>query len=187
MARALAARMLRIALALAVSAALPAAAQAQAQAPEAQVKAAFLYNFARFVDWPQARRGGSVVSLCLLGAEPFGGYADALNGRPVGAGTLTVRRIARPPDAAACDMVFLPNAEAARLPALLDAARGRRLLTVGETPGAAAGGLVINFYLEQNRVRFEINIDAAQRTGLSINSQLLRLARITHDRTQGDE
>jgi len=177
--------MLEVALTLAVCAGFPAAAHAQAQ--EAQVKAAFLYNFARFVDWPQARRAGSVVSLCLLGAEPFGGYADALNGRPVGAGTLRVRRIARPVDAATCDLVFLPNAEAARLPALLEAARGRRLLTVGETPGAAAGGLVINFYLEQNRVRFEINIDAAQRTGLSINSQLLRLARITHDRTQGDE
>lgn len=164
-----------------------AAPPASAQVSEAQVKAAFLYNFARFVEWPQTRRGATVVWLCLIGADPFGPDADALNGRPVGSGTLRVRRVARPTDATGCDMAFLPAAEAARLPALVETARGRRIITVGDTPGGAASGLVINFYIERNRVRFEINIDAAQRTGLPINSQLLRLARITHDRTQGDD
>lgn len=80
-------------------------------------------------------------------------------------------------------MLFIPSSETARLPGVLAALRGRPVLTVSETPGGAERGAVLNLILEQSHVRFEINIDAAQRSGLSISSQLLKLACITHDRT----
>lgn len=156
----------------------PAAAQT-----EYQVKGAMLYNIARFVDWPRARRGQTAVQLCVLGTDPFGRDLDAFDGRPIGQGVLKIRRVARTEDAGLCNMLFVPSAEAARLPGVLGALRGRPVLTISESPGGAEKGAVLNLILEQNHVRFEINIDAAQRSGLTISSQLLKLARITHDRT----
>ena len=151
-----------------------------AQTSEYEVKAAFLYNFARFVDWPGRAQG--VVTLCLLTGDPFGGDIDIITGKPVGGARLLVRRI-EVDQTAGCQMVFIPASQAGRFAHLLDGLKGRPVLTVGDAPGFAERGAVINFYLEQNKVRFEINIDAARRTGLPISSQLLRLARITHDRT----
>lgn len=158
-------------------------APASAAEGEYQVKAAMLYNIARFVDWPAARRGQASVYLCILGADPFGRDIDVLEGRPVGAGVLKIRRIERPDETATCNMLFISRVEGARLGAVLQAVRDKPLLTVTETPGAAERGAVLNLFLDQNRVRFEINVDAAQRSGLTISSQLLKLARITHDRT----
>lgn len=164
----------------AVAVLAPPCARAQS---EYQVKGAILFNIARFVEWPPARRGQATVTLCVLGADPFGPEFAALDGRSVGTGVLRIRQINRADEAAICNMLFLPDAEARRLPELLAAVREHRVLTVGETPGMAERGLVLNLYIDNGRVRFEINLDAAQRSGLTISSQLLKLARITHDRS----
>jgi hypothetical protein len=170
------AKMVRTAIAWAIL--CLAAEPAIAQMREYEVKAAFLYNFARFVDWP----AGGGVTLCLLGGDPFGGDIDIVAGKPVGTSRLQVRRI-EGEQTDGCQIVFVPASQAGRLARVLDGLKGRPVLTVGDAAGFAERGAVINFYLEQNKVRFEINIDAARRTGLPISSQLLRLARITHDRT----
>ena len=149
-------------------------------AGEYQVKAAFLYNFAKFVDWPGDGGQGMFV-LCVLGADPFGGAIDAVAGKPVGGRTIQVRRLASADGAGACQMLFISSSEADGLGKDLGAVRGKPVLTVGDTPGFAERGVVINLYVEQSKVRFEINIDAAKRAQLNISSQLLRLARITKD------
>ena len=171
------AKMVRAAIAWAIL--CLAAAPAIAEMREYEVKAAFLYNFARFVDWPGGAAG---ITLCLLNGDPFGGDIDIIAGKPVGVSRLQVRRIDAE-QAGGCQIVFIPASQAGRLGRVLEQVRSRPVLTVGDAAGLAERGAVINFYLEQNKVRFEINIDAARRTGLPISSQLLRLARITHDRT----
>lgn len=149
---------------------------------EYQVKAAIIYNIARFVDWPPPGRPN--VSLCILGGDPFGSGIDVLAGRPVGQATLQIRRIARPDEARGCQLVFIGGSEASRLRTTLAALPQGQVLTVADTPGFAETGVAVNLYLEEGRVRFEVNIDAAQRSGLTISSQLLKLARITHDRSR---
>lgn len=148
---------------------------------EYQVKAAFLYNFARFVDWPsQAHRPGN-LTLCIVGTNPFGSAINVIAGKPVGNDKLSVRQ-ASPDNVADCQIVYIAGSDSATLDKVLASIRGRPIITVGDAKGFADGGAVFNFYSEDNKIRFEINIDAARRTGLSISSQLLRLGRITRDR-----
>jgi hypothetical protein len=160
---------------------VPLGGQAAAAAAEPQVKAAFIYNFAQFVQWPTAGQTPGVVTMCVLGTSALGNFLSALSGRPVGGATLRVRTVAG--DQPFCNILVIPDGEADQLPAALEKSRGGHVLIVGETPGLAERGAAINLFLEQNRVRFEVNIDAAKRAGLAISSQLLRLARIVHDRS----
>ena len=154
---------------------------AASAAGEYQVKAAFLYNFAKFVNWPGADGGQSAFVLCILGDDPFGAGINAIAGKQVGGRTLQVRRLGSADGAAACQVLFIASSESGGLSRVLGAIRGRPVLTVGDTPGFAERGVVINLYVEQSKVRFEINVDAAKRAGLNISSQLLKLARITKD------
>ena len=150
-------------------------------AGEYQVKAAFLYNFAKFVDWP-AGAGPSAFVLCILGDDPFGAGINVIAGKQIGGRVLQVRRLASADGAAACQMLFISGSESEGLARALAAVRNRPVLTVGDTPGFAERGVAINLYVEQSKVRFEINLDAAKRAQLNISSQLLKLARITKDR-----
>lgn len=148
---------------------------------EYQIKAAFLYNFAKFVDWPaRAFAGSPRLNVCIVGQDPFGPVLDdlladeVLDGRPI-----RVRRIALEGVAAeACHILFLPNVERSRTKDILSAVASRPVLTVGEADGFIGDGGVVNFYVETGRVRFEVNLDAAQRAGLSISSKMLRVARV---------
>lgn len=153
-----------------------------AAAGEYQVKAAFLYNFARFVDWPSSAAGGASFVLCILGDDPFGGEINVIAGKAVGGKTLQVRRLASAAAVSSCQMLFISASESGSLGQALAAARGRPILTVGDTPGFAERGVAINLYVDQSKVRFEINLDAAKRAQLNISSQLLKLARITKDK-----
>lgn len=171
---------LRMTLFAVLLALLPAASIA-APVSEYQVKAAFLYNFARFVDWPsQSHRPGN-LTLCIVGTNPFGSAINVIAGKPVGNDKLSVRQ-ASPDNVADCQIVYIAGSDTATLDKVLASIRGRPIITVGDAKGFADGGAVFNFYSEDNKIRFEINIDAARRTGLSISSQLLRLGRITRDR-----
>lgn len=153
-----------------------------ASAGEYQVKAAFLYNFARFVDWPNRSGEPASVTICILGDDPFGGDINAIVGKPVGDRKLQVRRLGSGSGAADCQILFVSGSESSDLGRALGAIKGRPVLTVGDTPGFAERGVVINLYVDQSKVRFEINLDAAKRARLNISSQLLKLARITKDK-----
>lgn len=158
-------------------------ANAQEAGPtEYQVKAAFLYNFAKFIEWP-ADTGGT-LNLCLLGEDNFGRDIDDIEGKTAAGKVLSVRRIKSVHEVRKCRMLFIASPENEQLDSVLAAAQGLNILTVGDTNGYAERGVVINFYKEQNKIRFEINKAAAARSGLKISSKLFGLARIVHDTRQ---
>jgi len=159
--------------------ALPAAVRAQAAAPEQDVKAAFLFNFTKFVEWPSAAFSddGAALQLCVFGDHPVGKSLEAVAGEEVGGHRLVVRRAEDPGKLAGCHVLFIdPSESGDRTSQVLSSLRGEPVLTVGDNRGFLDRGGIINFVLEGTKVRFEINQDAAERAGLKISSKLLRLA-----------
>jgi len=148
---------------------------------EYQVKAAFLYNFAKFVVWPAPRLGGAndSIEICILGSDPFGDLLDAsVHGKRVEGRPFVVRRTPDVRKAFGCHILFVSSSERKKVNAILAEVRSCGILTIGEVEGFAAQGGVINFKLESGRVRFEINVDAAEQQGLRISSKLLSLAEV---------
>ena len=151
---------------------------AVAAAPEYQVKAAFLFNFAKFVDWPESTLArNETMNVCVLGDDPFGPLLNrTVEGKTVHDRTIRVARVSEINDASQCHVLFISGSERRELPRLLPALAGMSILTVGEMASFAQSGGMIGFTTEQDRVRFEINNEAAERAGLRISSQLLKLA-----------
>lgn len=148
---------------------------------EGQVKAAFLLNFVQFVDWPAARfpEPGTPISIGILGVDPFGSYLDEIvHGEIVKNRALIIRRSQQIEELKACHVLFISRSEAARLAPALEALGDASVLTVGETDGFCAAGGIINFFLQGSNVRFEVNLAAAQRRGLKMSAQLLRVSKI---------
>ncbi|HEX9941487.1 MAG TPA: YfiR family protein [Thermoanaerobaculia bacterium] len=157
--------------------AAPGAVRAQVAA-EYDVKAAFLYNFTKFVEWPPSAfiDDGSSLKLCVLGEDPFGKSLQTVAGEEVAGRKLTVLAKGTLPDPAICQILFISRSERERLSEILSGVRGRPVLTVSDTKGFLDQGGIINFTLEGTKVRFEINQESAERSGLKISSKLLRLA-----------
>ena len=158
---------------------LSTAVQAQAS-NEYQVKAAFLYNFAKFVDWPAEAFGGSNGTLVIgvVGDDPFGGALDqAINGKSIGGRPLAVRRLRWGQDLRSCHILFISSSERKRLPQIIQSLRGASVLTVGDMGQFNQQGGIINFILEASKVRFEINSRGADQARLRISSKLLALAK----------
>jgi hypothetical protein len=140
---------------------------------EYRLKAAYLFNFVKFIEWPSAAGSGPLI-ICVAGRNPFGeALVETLRGEYVSARMLQTRVISMPESG--CHMVFLPQG-VATMP-YLRAARDSPTLTVGESPEFIAEGGIVNFIAEDGKVRFEISSRAAQRAELRISSHLLRLAR----------
>lgn len=150
---------------------------------EYQVKAAFLFNFGKFVEWPESSFADekSAFSICVLGEDPFGTALDDLSGKFIGRHPVSVWRIKKPDAASRCQVIFVSASEKSHLPETLRALRGSNALIVGDTQGFAASGGAIEFTLEENHIHFTINADAIHRAGLRASSQLLALAKIVHD------
>lgn len=155
------------------------AAHAQrSSASEYAVKAAFLYNFAKFIEWPSGAPSGP-IKIGILGEDPFGATLDGtVKGKTANGRSLVIRRLKRTQDARSCHIVFVSRSEKGRFAEILEAVKGAPVLTVADTERFAHRGGMLNFYLEQNRVRFEVNVTAAEQARLKISSKLLRLARI---------
>ncbi len=151
----------------------------QPKPSEYQVKAAYLYNFGRFVKWPAgvAAGKGDSFAVCVLGQDPFGSTLDstlageALDGKPV-----VIRRIARPQDAADCRILFVSSTEEHHLKEILAAIDQASVLTVSDIPGFSRRGGIIQFIAEGDRVRFEINLASAESARLVLSSELLKVA-----------
>lgn len=156
-------------------------AQAQDSKPsEYGVKAAFLYNFAKFVDWPAEsfRDDLAPISFCILGEDPFGPVLDLLKDKMVKGRKITIKRSKNMEDLKGCQILFISASEKGNLKQILNALRDSNVLTVGEIDRFANRGGIVNFIRVDNKIQFEINPEAAQRSKLKISSQLLRLARI---------
>ena len=148
---------------------------------EYKVKLAFLYNFAQFVQWPPDAfpNAHAPLTVCVAGADPFHSEIEqGLNGRMVGGHPIEIRKLKSSDHPTACHMIFIPAGEKKLAEKLLAAAKGSSTLTVGETKGFADLGGVINLTVEEDKLRFEINLDAAMQTRLKISSKLLALAKI---------
>ena len=148
---------------------------------EYQVKAAFLFHFAQFVEWPAEafKDGSSPLVYCTVGDDPFHGALDArLNGKTIGARAIRVEHFKRADAMQGCQVVFLGMAEQKQMSAALANMRGNPVLTVGESEHFAQEGGMIGFCLEENKVRFEINLNAATQAKLKISARLLTLAKM---------
>jgi hypothetical protein len=148
---------------------------------EYRLKLAFLYNFAQFVQWPPEafHDPAAPLTLCVAGQDPFQGEIEqSLSGRTVGGHPIEIKRLRPNDDPRACHMIFVRASEKRVAGKLLAALKGSNTLTVGETKGFADLGGVINLTLDENKLRFEINLDAAMQTRLRISSKLLALAKI---------
>ncbi len=143
-------------------------------APEYRLKAAFLYNFAAFTEWP-AEVGGT-LNLCIYGADPFGVEIDTLNGKTVGTRAIEVHRKSTLDSLRSCQLVFVSTPVIGQLPRLLEAVRGVPALIVAESPGATRQGAALNINIAQGRITFEANLLAARGARLKLSSNLLRLA-----------
>jgi len=148
------------------------------------IKAAFLYNFAKFTEWPAAAfaSADSPLTICVLGDDPFGAALDAIDGKEIKGRTVSVRRLADTAVAEACHVIFISISEETRLTDILDILRGRPVLTVADMPEFARTGGIINLKTnEEERIRFDINIGKAQQAGLRMSSKLLSLAEATYN------
>ena len=148
---------------------------------EYQVKAVFLFNFAQFVDWPATAFSGpdAPLKLCVLGDDPFGpALQEAVRGETIGNRRLEAQHSRRIEDLMNCQMLFISKSEEDHIGEILAELDPMAILTVSEVEGFARRGGNINFYLEENKVRFEINPDTAQNRGIKMNAQLLSLGKI---------
>ena len=158
---------------------LAVAATAQS-ASEYQVKAAFLYKFAKFVEWtPSAFRDAAApLQICVFGRDPVGEelrsitHEKQVNGRKI-----EVRKVADFEQAKTCHILFIASSEKTQLKPILESLRATSVLTVGDTKGFVAQGGMINFVLENDRVEFEVNRKPADQAGLKISSKLLSVAK----------
>jgi ribosome-associated protein YbcJ (S4-like RNA binding protein) len=167
-----------------------------AQYKEYEVKAAFMYNFLKFVDWPEEKiaRSGNQIVIGIIGEDPFGAAADIFKDKKVEEHNVVLRRFegieqlkkAAEKDKPAneklealktCHLLFICPSEQKQAREIIDIVGKNDVLTVGDSAGFIESGGAINFFLEDNKIRFNINLTAAEKAGLKIRSQLLRLAK----------
>ena len=159
------------ALSVRLAAQQPAGDDARPASGEYAIKAAFLYNFLKYVEWPTATSEEPLV-LCVAGQNPFGRELEQFEGERINGRPIRTRLIPGPETG--CHAIFMPATSNRSV--YLRAARGASVLTIGETQDFIAEGGIINFVMDGARVRFEIDAEAAARENLRISSRLLQLA-----------
>ena len=160
---------------------LAAAAPAGQGIDEYPAKAAFLYNLAKFVDWPAEtfKTPGDPIVACILGESPFSAALErSVNGRPIEDRTFQIRHISDPGEALSCQILFVSAAERRRPRAILKAMKNIDILTVGESDDFIPDGGIANLKFEGDRIRIQISVEAAARHRLRISPKLLSLAQI---------
>jgi len=159
---------------------LPGAAGSVSVAEEYELKAAFLYQFTKYVNWPDAATGP--VSICVLGEDPFGSTLDETLANKTAKGQpIVARRIRSAGAVASCRILFVSRSEQPRLDATLAALHGQATLTVSDMVGFPSQGGMIHLKVVDDRIKLEINPDNAERAGLKIRSELLRLAELVRN------
>lgn len=143
---------------------------------EYEIKAAYFYNFTQFVSWTPAPDKELPLRVCVLGDNPFGDLLQPIAGRTSQGRTL---ELVNPEDlstAAGCHVLFVGSSNLRNLPAVISMAEKGQMLTISELPGFVDAGGIIGYVKQGNIIRFEINLQAADAAGVSINSRLLELA-----------
>ncbi len=168
----------RLAQALALALLVPAPAHAEAAA-EYAAKAAFIYNIASFSNLASGRHG--VIRLCVLGRDPFGRLLDSLEGKRVGEAKMTIVYPRSSAEALKqCQIIFISASESANMTTLADSGREAGVMTVSDTKGAARLGIMLELSVEDKRIAFEFNAEAARSANIALSSKVLRLARAVY-------
>ena len=155
-------------------------AQAQEPSAEYQLKAAFLYNFAKFIEWPANTfpDGTTPFVICALGNDPFGTSLDAIAGKTIRDRTLVIKRIRSNGAVTGCQVLYVSPNELPQTTDLLRMVQNAPVLTVCDMDACAESGLMLNMRMVGNRVQLDINLEAVQHTPLKVSSQLIKLTRI---------
>ncbi len=150
---------------------------------EYEIKSGMLYNFTYFVEWPSDLLARTkTLNVCIAGEAPSNRAFSRLHGKPYRDRTINVRHISDPGGGAGCNVLFLNRSENHNLPAYLQMAHKRSILTVSDIDNFASRGGIIGFFELEGKVRFEVNLVAAAQARIEISSQLLKLARIVAGR-----
>lgn len=158
-------------------------------APEYQVKAAFIYNFAKFVEWPvEVLADGRPFVIGIVGKDPFGNMIDeAISGKSVRDKKITVKRFSKVEEAVHSHILFISGSEEKHLHEIVKQLSRTPVLTVSDIDRFAGQGGMVQLVMDQNRVRFAVNVAAFERARLKPSSQLLKLARIVPDGGAGNK
>lgn len=159
----------------------PAHVSAQSDAAEYRIKAAFLFNFAKFVEWPAGTFGDGKqpITFCTIGEDPFRGKLDeVVSGKTIDNHVVQVRHYKQPPDARGCHVLFIGAEQKNQWASTLEHLKHSPVLTVGEINHFTQERGMIGLILEENKLRFDINLDAARSAQLKISSKLLSLAKV---------
>ncbi len=150
------------------------------QFSEGEVKAGFVYNFLKFIEWPDEAYANArkTLTVGVLGSDPFGPALGQIDGKVLRGMRIEIKRVSLSKDLRNCNVLFIGTSEKANLPQIMEIIKGASVLTIGDTEGYGKQGVIVNFFMEQNKVRFEINSDKARQARLTVSSKLLRLARI---------
>ena len=153
---------------------------------EYKMKAAFIYKFTKFIEWtPESFSDNQdPLILTIIGNDPFSKAIDALHGKKVRGRILLVKRITSIEDIDKSHILFVAQSEKERLTEILQTTRELCVLTIGDMKGFANKGGIINFFMVENQVRFEINMAAAQEAGLEIRPSLLNLAKVVGNKNR---
>ena len=151
------------------------------QVPEYELKAEFLSRFATFIEWPQTPESRP-FTIGVIGHNPFNGYLDKIAARRIKNRPVSIRTITDLSQLDGCDIVFICASEKSRLASILAHTESRPILTVADSNGFAADGVLINFYTSGDTVRFEINESAVDKSGLKVSSKLFKLAKVIEGR-----
>jgi hypothetical protein len=156
---------------------------------ESRVKAAFLFNFTKFVTWPETAFGNSRSPLVLAVFDPelYAAVSESLAGRQVGGRVLEVCKVAGIDEALDSHLLFIGAAEASRLDKLLAAVADRPILTVSDIDGFAARGGMVELFKEERKLRFGVRLAAVRKAGLNISSEVLRLASFVQGASRGEK
>lgn len=151
-----------------------------------QVKAVYLVNFAKFIEWPDKAQDS--FTICVVGRDPFGPTLDAiLAGEKIAGRSAVAKRISTLQDSAGCQILFVSATEANSLNRMIAVLDQQGVLTVSDMPQFTTRGGMIQFVMEDKRVRFEVNLAAAQHAGLTLSSELLKVATaVRRNPTAGD-
>lgn len=148
---------------------------------EHRIKAAFLFNFARFIEWPVAKLSNddSPFQICVYGDDSFGAVLDeTISGKTVGEHPLSVVKTVNVSDLRACEIVYISSSESGRFASVINDLKGANTLLVNDHPDFIKQGGMIRFVVVDRKLRFEVNPEAAKREQLKISSKLLRVAKI---------
>jgi hypothetical protein len=154
-----------------------------ATVPEHELKAALTYKLAKFVTWPAERELAATFELCVLGEHPFESALEDIEDLTIKDRPITVRAVDSIAEPMTCDLLFIAESEAERLPDLLEGLADKPVLTVSDMPKFASHGGIVELQSRDHRLGFEINVAAYKRAGLLVSSQLLQLATLIDEPT----